>query len=101
MNHTFFVAAIIALAATSGSVPPPSVTDRPGIETAGNHYIQAGNTSSSSELREAFHPATMMFYVKDGVLTGVSQPEWWARTDANAGKPSTPATSRKITLVDI
>jgi hypothetical protein len=108
MNHTLFTATLlaggVALAATSGasrSVPPPSATERPGIETAVNHYIQAGNTSSSSELREAFHPATMMFYVKDGVLTGVSQPEWWARTDANAGKPSTPATSRKITLVDI
>ena len=101
MNHALFTATFVALAATSGSVPPPSVTERPAIETAVQHYIKAGDTSSSSELREAFHPATMMFYVKDGVLTGVSQPEWWARTDANAGKPSTPANSRKIVLVDV
>lgn len=98
--------AAIVLAATSMSTsrvpaPAPPATDRSAIETTVNHYIKAGDTASSSELREAFHPATMMFFVKDGVLTGVSQPEWWARTDASAGKPSTPAKSRKITLVDM
>ena len=79
--------------------PPAIPADRAAIEETVGHYFRAGDTSSSQELRQAFHPATMMFFVKDGALTGVSQPEWWARADAN--KTPVVALSRQIPVVDI
>lgn len=79
-------------------VGAPAAPDRAAIEQTIGHYFAAGDTSSSAELRLAFHPAAMMFFVKDGGLEGVSQPEWWARADAN--KTPVKALSRKIPLVD-
>lgn len=71
------------LAAASGS----SLSEGPGIEASIGHYFQAGDKASSAELRKAFHPAAMMFFAgKDGRLAGVSQPEWWSRTDAATTK---------------
>ena len=94
---------ILALSALLWLVPSQSTStssgDRSAIETTIGHYFKAGDTSSSSELREAFHPAAMMFFVKDGALTGVSQPEWWARSDAN--KSPVAASSRQIPVVDV
>jgi Putative lumazine-binding len=93
---------MLALAMTLlAAIPaPPAVpADRAAIEETIGHYFRAGDTSSSQELRLAFHPATMMFFVKDGALTGVSQPEWWARTDAN--KTPVVALSRRIPVVDV
>ena len=94
---------ILALSALLWLVPSPSTStsggDRSAIETTIGHYFKAGDTSSSSELREAFHPAAMMFFVKDGALAGVSQPEWWARSDAN--KSPVAASSRQIPVVDV
>jgi hypothetical protein len=93
---------MLALALTLlAAIPaPPSVpADRAAIEETIGHYFKAGDTSSSPELRLAFHPACMMFFIKDGALTGVSQPEWWQRTDAN--KTPVVALSRKIPVVDV
>jgi len=94
---------ILALSALLWLVPSPSTStssgDRSAIETTIGHYFKAGDTSSSGELREAFHPAAMMFFVKDGALAGVSQPEWWARSDAN--KSPVAASSRQIPVVDV
>ena len=97
------MAPILALSALLWLAPSPSKStssgDRSAIETTIGHYFKAGDTSSSSELREAFHPAAMMFFVKDGALAGVSQPEWWARSDAN--KSPVAASSRQIPVVDV
>lgn len=82
--------------------PPPAaaVDPEPAIRETIGHYFRAGDTASSAELRRAFHPATMMFSVaKDGAVAGVSQPEWWARLDAN--RNPTAALSRKITLLGV
>ena len=95
MAPIFALAALISL----GPSAQPSPGDRSAIETTIGHYFKAGDTSSSSELREAFHPAAMMFFVKDGALAGVSQPEWWARSDAN--KSPVAALSRQIPVVDV
>ena len=95
------LAAVVSLFASdppSPSSAPSTAIDRPAIEAAIGHYFKAGDTSSSAELREAFHPAAMMFFVKDGALNGVSQPEWWARADAN--KSPVVALSRSIPVVD-
>jgi hypothetical protein len=91
----------IALWTVLMAIPPSPAgpADRVAIEETIGHYFRAGDTSSSQELRLAFHPATMMFFVKDGALTGVSQPEWWERTDAN--KTPVVAASRKIPLIDV
>ena len=90
----------LALTLLAAIPAPPAVpADRTAIEETIGHYFRAGDTSSSQELRLAFHPATMMFFVKDGALTGVSQPEWWARTDAN--KTPVVALSRRIPVVDV
>jgi hypothetical protein len=52
-------------------------------------------------MRKAFHPAAMMFFVdKEGAMTGVSMPEWFARIDANS-KDAKPALSRKVAMVDV
>jgi hypothetical protein len=93
---------MLALALTLMTAIPatPAIpADRAAIEETIGHYFRAGDTSSSQELRQAFHPATMMFFVKDGALTGVSQPEWWVRADAN--KTPVVALSRQIPIVDI
>ena len=86
--------ASVAAATTAAAAP----ADRAAIEETIGHYFKAGDTSSSAELRLAFHPAAMMFFVKDGRLEGVSQPEWWARADAN--KSPVRALSRRIPIVD-
>jgi len=89
--------ALASLAAVSiAAAPVPA--ERAAIEETIGHYFAAGDTSSSTELRLAFHPSAMMFFVKDGRLEGVSQPEWWARSDAN--KTPVRALSRKIPIVD-
>ncbi len=93
------MAPIFALAALFSLAPSASAEDRSAIEATIGHYFKAGDTASSSELRQAFHPAAMMFFVKDGALSGVSQPEWWARSDAN--KTPTAALSRQIPVVDV
>ncbi len=92
------IQALAGLAALSIAAAAPAPADRAAIEETIGHYFAAGDTSSSAELRLAFHPAAMMFFVKDGQLEGVSQPEWWARADAN--KTPVRALSRKIPLVD-
>ncbi len=81
------------------TLAPASAPDRAAIEEIVGHYFKAGDTASSAELRLAFHPAAMMFFVKDGAMAGVSQPEWWARTDAN--KAPVAALSRQIPLVEV
>lgn len=100
-------AVLLLLATLLPAAPAPaapgsaaaSASDRLAIEETIGHYYLAGDTASSAELRRAFHPAAMMFFVKDGVLNGVSQPEWWSRTDAN--KDPVKARSRRIPLVDV
>ena len=80
---------------------PPSAAqapDRAAIEAAVAHYFVAGDTNSSAELKQAFHPAAMMFFVRDGGLVGVSQPEWWSRIEAS--KETVKALSRAFPLVD-
>jgi hypothetical protein len=42
----------------------------------------------------------MMFFVKDGGLAGVSQPEWWSRIDSSKDPGPVKALSRRIPLVD-
>ncbi len=76
----------------------PAAAERAAIEETIGHYFLAGDTASSAELRLAFHPAAMMFFVRDGRLEGVSQPEWWERTDAS--KAPVRASSRKILVLD-
>jgi hypothetical protein len=81
------------------AVPAPAAAaDRPAIEAAVTHYFRAGDTNSSAELKQAFHPAAMMFFVRDGGLVGVSQPEWWSRIEAS--KEAVKALSRAFPLVD-
>ena len=78
---------------------PPA--DRAAIEETVGHYFKGGDTGSSAEMRKAFHPATMMFFVdKEGALTGVSMPEWWARIDASS-QDAKPALSRRVAMVDV
>src|SRR5262249_12421418 len=79
-------------------VAPASAPDRPSIEAAVAHYFVAGDTNSSAELKQAFHPAAMMFFVRDGGLVGVSQTEWWSRIEAS--KETVKALSRAFPLVD-
>ena len=107
MTRTLLAAVTAVFSLSLGSVPPSS-SDRPAIDPAPDraaiketvgHYFKAGDTASSAELRLAFHPAAMMFFVQDGALNGVSQPEWWARADAN--KSPVVALSRAIPVVDV
>jgi hypothetical protein len=94
------LAAVFSLFVNEAPSPSSSAaTDRSAIEAAVGHYFKAGDTGSSAELREAFHPAAMMFFVKDGALAGVSQPEWWARADST--KSPVAAQSRAIPVVDV
>lgn len=92
--------ALFSMLPFTASTDPPAHAERTAIEETIRHYFRAGDTSSSAELKRAFHPAAMMFSVdKEGALAGVSQPDWWARLDAN--KSPTRALARKFALVDI
>ena len=52
-------------------------SDRTLIRTAIQRYFNAGDTGSSAELRQGFHPGAMMFWVSgDGVLQSRSQSQW-------------------------
>ena len=91
--------AAVTLSFSPWTAAPPA--DRTAIEETVGHYFKGGDTGSSAEMRKAFHPATMMFFVdKDGALTGVSMPEWWTRIDANS-KDAKPALSRRVAMVDV
>jgi hypothetical protein len=80
---------------------PAPPAERAAIEETVGHYFKGGDTGSSAEMRKAFHPAAMMFFVdKDGAMTGVSMPQWFERIDANS-KDAKPALSRKVALVDV
>jgi len=94
-----FAALATILIPSLGPADVPASPERPAIEQAVGHYFVAGDTNSSAELRRAFHPTTMMFFVKDGALTGVSQPEWWKRIDDN--KTVHAAQSRQFAIVDV
>ena len=105
------LAAVLSLFGSDAPPPTPAsaaasdrpaidpALDRAAIEVSIGHYFQAGDSASSSELREAFHPAAMMFFVREGALRGVSQPEWWARTDST--KSAVAALSRQIPVVEV
>ncbi|HSB64710.1 MAG TPA: nuclear transport factor 2 family protein [Thermoanaerobaculia bacterium] len=95
-----FTALLAILSALAASQRPTAAAERTAIEEAIAHYFRAGDTASAAELRRAFHPAAMMFSVdKEGALAGVSQPEWWARLDAN--KSPMRALGRRFELVDV
>jgi len=80
---------------------PAPAPERAAIEETVGHYFRGGDTGSSAEMRKAFHPTAMMFYVdKDGAMTGVSMPEWFARIDSSS-KDAKPALSRKVAIVDV
>jgi len=98
-----FTPAAALAAATLSFAPwtPAPPAERAAVEETVGHYFKGGDTGSSAEMRKAFHPAAMMFFVdKEGAMTGVSMPEWFARIDANS-KDAKPALSRKVAMVDV
>jgi hypothetical protein len=104
LTHATHATHAVALAAVTLSfapwTPAPSA-ERAAVEETVGHYFRGGDTGSSAEMRKAFHPAAMMFFVdKDGAMTGVSMPQWWERIDASR-KDAKPALSRKVALVDV
>jgi len=91
--------AAVTMSFAPWTAAPPA--ERAAIEETVSHYFKGGDTGSSAEMRKAFHPAAMMFFVdKDGAMTGVSMPQWWERIDANS-KDAKPALSRRVALVDV
>jgi hypothetical protein len=99
---TRWTAAAVAAAALSfGPWTTAPAADKAAVEETVGHYFKGGDTGSSAEMRKAFHPAAMMFFVdKDGAMTGVSMPQWWERIDASS-KTAKPALSRRVALVDV
>ena len=94
-------AAVAAASLALAPWTPAPAPERAAIEETVGHYFRGGDTGSSAEMRKAFHPTAMMFYVdKEGAMTGVSMPEWFARIDASS-KDAKPALSRKVAIVDV
>jgi hypothetical protein len=103
MARLTHAAALAAVAFSPAFVPwtPAPPAERAAVEETVGHYFKGGDTGSSAEMRKAFHPAAMMFFVdKDGAMTGVSMPQWWERIDASS-KDAKPALSRKVAIVDV
>ena len=70
------------------------------IQQAIRHYFVAGDTGSSAELRQAFHPGAMMFWVSgEGTLQSRSQSQWCQLLDQSA--PPEPAVRREIQWIDL
>ena len=75
-------------------------SDRDLIHDAIRHYFIAGDTGSSAELRQAFHPGAMMFWVSnDGTLQSRSQPQWRQLLDQSP--PPERAARREIQWLDL
>jgi hypothetical protein len=81
-------------ASSSQSASPPSATsasssrsaadDRSEISAAIQHYFRAGDLGSSADLRAAFHPTAMMFWLApSGKVASLDQRAWQQRLDAN------------------
>jgi hypothetical protein len=59
--------------------------DRAEIAAAIQHYFRAGDLGSSAELRAAFHPTAMMFWLApSGEVASLDQRAWQQRLDANS-----------------
>jgi Putative lumazine-binding len=100
LTHAAALAAVILTPSFAPWTPAPPA-ERAAIEETVGHYFKGGDTGSSAEMRKAFHPTAMMFFVdKEGAMTGVSMPEWFTRIDA-ARKDAKPALSRKVAMVDV
>lgn len=70
--------------ATSASSSRSAAADRSEIATAIQHYFRAGDLGSSAELRAAFHPTAMMFWLApSGQVAALAQRAWQQRLDAN------------------
>ena len=77
-----------------------SSSDRDFILDAIRHYFMAGDMGSSTELRQAFHPDAMMFWVSsEGVLQSRSQSQWCELLDKAA--PPAPALRRHVQWIDL
>lgn len=88
------------VSAQAPRAPSAGGSDVAQIEAAVRHYFRAGDENSSAELRAAFHPTAMMFWVvPQGSLAGLSQADWQRRIDeAEAVRP---ALARRIDWVDV
>ena len=101
MARLTHAAALAAVTLSFSPWTPAPPAERAAIEETVGHYFKGGDTGSSAEMRKAFHPTAMMFFVdKEGAMTGVSMPEWFTRIDAST-KDAKPALSRKVAMVDV
>lgn len=101
-------ALLLASAARAQSAAAPSADTaryRSEITAAIEHYFRAGDENSAAELRAAFYPTAMMFWVSPaGKLTGLSQSAWQGRLDAakaDSTRPPVKAQSRRILWIEI
>ena len=76
-------------------------SDRTLIRAAIQRYFNAGDTGSSAELRQGFHPGAMMFWVSgDGILQSRSQSQWCKALDEAVAAPAR-AVRRQIQWVEL
>lgn len=68
------------------------------IEEAIENYFTGVSNNDVDSMKKAFHPDTVMFYVKDGALVQVTQPQWHARMRESREAPK--ALSREIVSID-
>ncbi len=102
------VALLLASTTQAQSAAAPSADtarERAEITAAIEHYFRAGDENSAAELRAAFHPTAMMFWVSPaGTLSGLSQSAWQARLDrakADSTRAPVKAQSRRILWIEI
>ena len=98
MIATVFLAPIIGF--TQQSSVSGSKTDKEtrAIEECLRHYFNAGDLSDPTELRAAFYPGAMMFWVdKDERMNFLTQPQWKSLL---GDKDPVRANKRNIMIVD-
>src|SRR6187431_1580589 len=96
----FLSAALVAGAAMPSHAAAQEDADRKGVEQAVRYYFTGGDEHDLESMKKAFHPDAKMLFIKDGVLTQVTMPEWFERIkNAPPGGPK--ASSRKIVSIDI
>jgi hypothetical protein len=91
------VALLVVINVTAVAAPG---SDEEAVRAAADHYLKGHATGSPDEFRQAFHPESKLFWVKDGQLSQRTSAEYIAGAK---GKPADDEAQRKrrIASVDV
>jgi protease I len=97
------LAMLILLAASSGFMPRSGEREEGGEEKAIRHtielYFKGVAENDVESMKKAFHHDAIMFYIREGTLQQVTQPQWHERMRSRPPGPK--ANYRRILSIDL